>query len=537
MVSVELRRISERPVRERDGLALLPQPPTDDERDLYLGPQQRWVNLLSFLGSALIIISVLYFVANRWWAAFLLVPLAVSAAGAVASIITTMQSRRDSLASHRATVQGWDPPRMPSVDVFLPTAGEDLAVLRNTFWHVSQLTWDGPLSILVLDDSARDTVRMLADEFGFSYGSRPNRGHLKKAGNLRYGHDNSDGDLIAIFDADFVPRPDYLYELAPYFDDADVAIVQSPQFFDTDKRMNWVQYAAGSTQILFYRWIQAARDASDAAICVGTCALYRRSALAESGGFAQIGHSEDVYTGINVMSAGYRVRYVPIVVSKGLCPDKLSQFITQQYRWCTGSMSLMLSRRFHSLQMTRMQRLSFWAGFLYYISTALDVVVVTIPPVLLGIFEPDQIQINNYIFVLLALVVRQTAVPVITLGRDSLVSLTRIQTTYAFAHAVALFDAARGRTDAWVATGAAATSPTSVRVLRLVRTWLITTQVLLWAVVAWRAPTYGWSRYAPVAIFAALNLLIIYPIALNRAELRNSLDPMTVRRRLSGVLE
>ncbi len=187
--------------------------------------------------------------------------------------------------------------------------------------------------------------------------------------------------------------------------------------------------------------------------------------------------------------------------------------------------------------MTKMQRFSYWSGFLYYVSTALDVFVLAVPPILLGVFAPAQVQVRNYIFVLLALVVRQSVVTLITLGRDSLVSLTRIQTTYAFAHAVALFDALRGRTDAWVATGAATSSPTSARVIRLVRVWLATTQLVLWSVVAWRAPTYGWTPYAPVALFAALSLLVVFPIARGRMELPRIVDPMTARRQLAGVLQ
>src|SRR5262249_36877354 len=154
------------------------------------------------------------------------------------------------------------------------------------------------------------------------------------------GFEQSHGDLIAVFDADFVPRPDFIRELMPYFDDPRVGIVQSPQYFGTGRSMHWLQRNAGATQEMFYRWIQTARDRFGAAICVGTCALYRRTALEEAGGFAQIGHSEDVHTGVNVMKVGYRLRYVPVVVSKGLCPDSFSGFVNQQYRWCTGSLSL-----------------------------------------------------------------------------------------------------------------------------------------------------------------------------------------------------
>src|SRR5204863_246322 len=111
-------------------------------------------------------------------------------------------------------------------------------------------------------------VREAAAEWGFTYLTRPNPGHLKKAGNLRFGYEHSDGDFIAIFDADFVPRPEFLLELLPYFDDPSIGIVQSPQFFDSDKRMHWLQLSAGSTQEMFYRWIQTSRDRFDAALNV-----------------------------------------------------------------------------------------------------------------------------------------------------------------------------------------------------------------------------------------------------------------------------
>jgi cellulose synthase/poly-beta-1,6-N-acetylglucosamine synthase-like glycosyltransferase len=497
----------------------LPTPPTDFERDLYLGPQHRWVTPLSFLGYILIVISLSLFVMRRFWVAFLFIPLLASTAGTAISLLTASRKRRISLASHRKTVSEWMPDTVPSVDVFLPSAGEDLAVLRNTYRHIARLEWAAELAVYVLDDSARDEVRELAHAHGFVYLSRPDRGRLKKAGNLRYGFEHSAGDVIAVFDADFVPRPDYLFELAPYLDDPSVAIVQSPQFFDAHPSMNWLQRAAGATQILFYRWVQPSRDRSGAAICVGTSALYRRAALEKSGGFAQIGHSEDVHTGVNLLEIGYQLRYVPTVVSKGMCPDAFDQFVTQQYRWCTGSMSLLFSKRFHRLPLTLMQRLCFWSGFLYYITTAINVFVMLIPPIIMGYFAASQVRMSNYVFVALALIVRQAVVPLITLERESLLGLARIQTTYSFAHAVALWDALRGRTDSWVATGAAKGSRTSTRVRRLATVWFVGVQALLWGAIAWHAPQYGVLRYWPYIATALLNLYIGLPIAFGAADM------------------
>jgi cellulose synthase (UDP-forming) len=497
----------------------LPQPPDDVERDSYLGPQHRWVSLISFLGYLLIVFSVGFFVVRQPWASVLLLPLAVSTVGTTVSLFTSSRRRRVSLESHRRAVAAAHMHDALSIDVFLPSAGEDLRVLANTYHHVSQLKWHGTREVHVLDDSARDEVRELAERHGFRYRSRPDRGHFKKAGNLRYGFEHSTGDVILVLDADFVPRPDALYELVPYLADERVGIVQSPQFFDATPQMNWLQRAAGATQVLFYRWVQPSRDRSDAAICVGTSALYRRRALERAGGFALIGHSEDVHTGVKLTRAGYVVRYVPVVVTKGLCPDTLDQFMTQQYRWCTGSMSLLFSRDFHRTDLTLWQRLSYWSGFFYYITTALNVFVMALPAVLMGWFVPGRVTIANYVFVLLALVGRQSIVPFITAGQDSLVGLSRVQTLYSFCHAVALYDVLRRRTDAWVATGTKQRSRTAERVHRLVRRWCIGVQLALWGAIAWNAPVHGAANYTLMAAFAVLNLYVTYPLITGRVDL------------------
>ena len=76
-------------------------------------------------------------------------------------------------ASHRRRVESYYPLDPPSIDVFLPSAGEDLAVLANTYYHVSRLEWAGEITVYVLDDSAREAVRDLAWEYGFRYLTRP----------------------------------------------------------------------------------------------------------------------------------------------------------------------------------------------------------------------------------------------------------------------------------------------------------------------------------------------------------------------------
>jgi cellulose synthase/poly-beta-1,6-N-acetylglucosamine synthase-like glycosyltransferase len=496
----------------------LPDPPSDSEKTSYFGDQHRWISLLSYLGFLMIGASLLLFISRRPWTGFLLAPLALSALAASVSLVTGSRPRRFTLDQHRRFVRAWKPDIFPSIDVFLPSAGEELEVLVNTYTHVHNLNWPGQLTVWVLDDSGRPEVRALARQWGFEYTVRHNRGHLKKAGNLRHGYEQSNSDFIAIFDADFVPRPDFLFELVPYFEDGSLGIVQSPQYFDMDKQMNWLQRAAGATQVLFYSWVQPSRDRFQAAICVGTSAIYRRAALDKAGGFAQIGHSEDVHTGVNMMEVGYGIRYIPIVVSKGLCPTGFDQFLTQQYRWCTGSMSLLFSRRFHRLKLTKMQRLCYWSGFLYYITTAVNVFAMSIPPVIMGFFAADRVRVSNYVFVLIALICRQGVIPIITRERESLLGLARVQSTYSFSHALALYDVIRRRTDDWVATGDKRRSRTAARAGRLARYWIIAVQVLLWAAIAIDVPQYGLGKFWPMIAFAVMHLYVSLPIALADAD-------------------
>ena len=264
----------------------------------------------------------------------------------------------------------------------------------------------------------------------------------------------------------------------PYLDDPQVGIAQSPQFFDTHHNDQWVQRAAGADQELFYRWVQPSRDSLGAPICVGTCALYRRAALESAGGFAQISHSEDVHTGVAMMAAGYTVRYVPVILAKGLCPDGLPPFVSQQYRWCAGSMSLLVSPSFHAMDLSWRQRLCYWSGFGYYLSTAIIAFTAFIPPIYLLWQHPDAIHDRNYLL-LLPLLLAYPLIMLMYRGRWDF-SVLRIQMAQSFAHAVAIWDTWRGYTEEWVATGTVHRSPLGKRVGYLMSAWLICVQLLLW---------------------------------------------------------
>lgn len=490
----------------------LPSPPPPAERYHYLGPQRRRVMVAQGLASIVTALALLAFFAGHPVIAVFALPLALNLVYAVLSLLTTTMRRRVDRADHERRVVTWRPDRHPSVDVFLPSCGEPLEILRNTYRYVAGLRWPGPLRILVLDDSARDGVARLAAEFGFEYLTRPDRGVLKKAGNLRFGLERSGGEFVVVLDADFCPEPDFLAELVPYFDEPDVAIVQSPQYFDSRRPATWLQRAAGSVQEIFYRWVQPSRDAVDGAICVGTCAVYRRSALEQVGGFAQIGHSEDVHTGMRLLKRGFRLRYVPVLVSRGVCPDGVDGFLSQQYRWCAGSMSLLTDRTFHNSGLTLRQRMCFWTGFLYYITTAVTFFTGPASAVALLWLLPDLIAPLRYLPLIALSWLTFWMWNRVTRARWDL-SVVRVQLLYSAAHALAIWHTVRGSTADWVPTGAAGRGvPLATTVRRIVVVWLTAFLVAAWGGVARALITAGWERFWLSTALAMLAAVIMLPV-------------------------
>ena len=168
-----------------------------------------------------------------------------------------------------------------TVDVFLPSCGEPLAVLDNTFRYVSSHGVGRRVkTVYVLDDSARDKVRDLAEEYNFRYIVRPNPGEMKKAGNLTHALAISCRGLHRGHRRGFRRAPEFLYETMPYFADPKIGIVQTAQFFDVSNRsFSYIQRYAGTLQEIFFRFIQPARDRYKAAICAGTNLVYRRAAV------------------------------------------------------------------------------------------------------------------------------------------------------------------------------------------------------------------------------------------------------------------
>jgi cellulose synthase (UDP-forming) len=434
---------------------ILPVPPDDDEKYSYIRRHMWVLTLCSVATFPPLVYSQIRMIENSAWL-LLYAPFAVLGVGCfLLSLLVDGLSRSFDLADHQRIVSSWRPRRYPSVDIFLPVCGEPLAVLYNTWRHVAALAryYPGRVSPWVLDDSGNPHLKAMARSFGFAYASRPDRGWFKKSGNLLYGYQISSSEFILLLDADFAPRHDLLNETLPYMDAfGDIGIVQTPQFFHVLDSQTWVERGAGAIQELFYRSIQTARARKKGAICVGSCAVYRRAALKYIGGMSLAEHSEDLHTGFDLYRHGWRLRYLPIALSTGMCPDNVLAFLNQQYRWCSGTMSLLRHGKFWRTRLSLYARMCYLSGFIGYAYTAIFTFVAPAFSIAMLLFAPAELNLRSLVFVAPVLFYAGVIYPLWHRAPYRLEAWS-VRVVSGWAHLFALWDIMRGRPLGWKPSG------------------------------------------------------------------------------------
>lgn len=270
----------------------------------------------------------------------------------------------------------------PTVDVLIPSCGEPLPVLERCLRACSQLSYPHK-QLWVLDDAGRTEVAELAARYGAGYQHRPQRRHAK-AGNLNAGLPLGSGELVAVFDADFVPQQHFLERTIGLLLDPQVALVQTPQhFFNADPVMRNLAMEAWllPDEESFYRWIEPVRSAWDAVVCAGTSFLVRRAALDDIGGFVEQAISEDLVTGMALASRGWKLRYLGEKLSAGLAAETMLDFVRQRQRWASGTLQALRLRQ-GPLRLRNLrpgQRLAYLEGALHWFNTVPRLLLLLMP--------------------------------------------------------------------------------------------------------------------------------------------------------------
>ena len=227
----------------------------------------------------------------------------------------------------------------PSLDILIPTYNEPDFILRRTVVGCQAIEYVNK-QVYLLDDTRRPEIQLLAQELGCHYVTRPDNRYAK-AGNLNHAIAQTSGEVIAVFDADFIPTKNFLKRTIGFFSNPQIALVQTPQTFynfDPVARNLGLEGVIPPEEEVFYRFIQTIKDGAGSVVCAGTSFVVRRSTLEAVGGFVTSSLSEDYFTGIRLCASGAQVIYLNEKLSAGLAAESISDHIAQRVRWIRGTL-------------------------------------------------------------------------------------------------------------------------------------------------------------------------------------------------------
>ncbi|TFD29006.1 glycosyltransferase family 2 protein [Cryobacterium cryoconiti] len=408
------------------------------------------------------------------------------------SLFRSREIARDgfSLAPHRWAMYLGDAPI--TVDVFITTYGEDPAVIRRTVTAAVALR--GAHTTWVLDDGRSDAVRELAAEAGARYLRRLSSNGAK-AGNVNHALALSKGDFFVIFDADFVPDPEFLVETVPFFTDASVAFVQTPQSYGNLHTV--ISRGAAYMQSVFYRFIQPGRNRFNAAFCVGTNVILRRTAIDDVHGLYTGSKSEDVWTTLMLHERGWHTIFIPQVLAVGAAPESVEAYTKQQLRWATGGFEILFQHNPLSFRrrLTLDQRLQYLVTGTFYFTGICPLLLLLVPPLEI-FFDLRPMNLSTTVFTWLlyyaGFYVMQILLAFYTMGSFRWETLMLATASFPI-YVAALVNVLVGREQKWSATGdrSRASSPFNFMIPQVLFFvfLLLTSVVAIWRDVGNGVPT------------------------------------------------
>ncbi|MBA5865677.1 MAG: glycosyltransferase [Nitrospira sp. CR1.3] len=242
---------------------------------------------------------------------------------------------------------GW---KVAVVTTFVPRL-EPLEMLERTLSAL--VAMDYPHDTWVLDEEDDDRVRQLCESTGAIHFSRKRFPHYQtEVGTYRKAskHGNYNAwlheigfnryEILAAFDPDHVPEPNFLSRVLGFFESARVGYVQAPQVY-ANQQASFIARGAAEETYEFFSSVQMACYAKGFPLIIGCHNTHRLSALRECGGFASH-DADDLLLTLLYQSRGWHGVYVPEILARGLAPVDWPTYLNQQRRWTRSVLDIKL---------------------------------------------------------------------------------------------------------------------------------------------------------------------------------------------------
>ncbi len=236
------------------------------------------------------------------------------------------------------------PTHEPSITIQLPIYNEKYVAARLVN---AVCAFDYPkekMKIMVLDDSNDDTVEILENLVN-DYKSQGfliehiRRGTRKgyKAGALKHAMKTTDSDLVAIFDADFIPPTWFLKRAIPHFTKSNIGLIQCRWGHINENYSAITQAQALSLDFHFLIEQKAKSNSHLFMNFNGTAGIWRRECIEDAGGWHTATLVEDLDLSYRAQMKGWKCLFLPDIVVDAELPVQMNAAKRQQFRWAKGS--------------------------------------------------------------------------------------------------------------------------------------------------------------------------------------------------------
>lgn len=232
---------------------------------------------------------------------------------------------------------------LPTVTVQLPVYNE-LYVMERLLINISRLDYPKEkLEIQVLDDSTDESVtvtknlveKLKSEGLNIHHLHRKNREGFK-AGALKKGLETAKGELIAIFDADFLPKPDWLKKTVPHFANPEIGVVQT-RWGHLNRNFSTLTKVQAFALDAHFTLEQVGRNSHGHFINFnGTAGIWRKQCIIDAGNWEGDTLTEDLDLSYRAQLKNWKFKYLEDVETPAELPIAISAARSQQFRWNKG---------------------------------------------------------------------------------------------------------------------------------------------------------------------------------------------------------
>lgn len=233
---------------------------------------------------------------------------------------------------------------LPFITVQLPVYNESLVVARLidavAAFHYPKDKWE----IQILDDSTDETTAIIANKIEQYKASGLQIHHIRrsnrtgyKAGALQNGLSSAQGEFIAIFDADFVPSPDFFQRTLPYFQHKRTGLVQTRWTHLNKNHSLLTRFQAFLLDAHFSVEQKGRNEGGYFINFSGTGGVWRKQCMLDAGGWNDDTLTEDFDLSYRAQLTGWQFLYLEDVTVPAELPPVMSALKAQQFRWIKGN--------------------------------------------------------------------------------------------------------------------------------------------------------------------------------------------------------